>query len=1293
MPGVNGFMKPGTWRKKTIYLLIIAFLFCTVNIGAVFADPTVLQPPLKHRVSDIGYVKNVYTSDWYAKLEWEAAVFPPEAQERYISLELSEVENGTGNLIHDAIVVPLPGGSTSFELNEYSPAGIKPGTIYFSNVRCWYRNEHSTGQYTVTSPKSNPAKFLTGLDVSLDLIPGTNNIKIKWNDVWDTSGRINYRILISDTKGFTQPPPIPDILGTEIGTEQSAVTVNREEKMLEYIYPYALPGREYSIKVVPLPNKEVACVDAEEIEPITIKTDILLKAQRVGYNDQGDVIWKLFWNPIVKGSTFTRVDYELYRYINNEPQGKLFRLIPDQDSYQFVVKKDDPNLYSFKIDAKAYVQGSPTPIEFRSNNRVMLKEQIPQKPEAPDIVGGFPEADPPIFSDELLTATEATVLWRVPYTGEGLIDNEITYDIYLLDDIRDVNNPPSNKKIAADITLDQTDKVTNSAGQVIGCRYDLEGLKSNMTYYFVIYAKKSFLVQNPGDNFMITMPYISSPGIKVIITKPDTGTDRPIAPSSPPFRLENGMESISYTTATMAMDKKWYAFYNSSTQRWDFTTYDKYIENQLLDPDDPEKQRGAEIKYMAGWTIVPHAVKYNDALTAIRLRNNREEEYITYSDLMQPDILAFDIPQQTVVVPDIGEDEDQSFSFDITGLEPNNTYIVWITIKNQNGSSSDPSDPIIITTPPQIPEIPVTPTVPDDLKGIAGDTFVDLFWTYKKDMDYEIKGGTTDSINSAAITYQVSYEEIKSKNFIRIDNLEADTVYYFWIKAVNRSNNADIESEYSNPLVIKTEAYTPPAPPTGFGVKTPDGVTENSITYLWDDKEGFSYLLEFADNAEFNGVVIIEAGGGIHTVHDLISNRRYYARLYAVDNKTGLRSVPTRTIMVVTNKSRSEYDGSYDLSQPETGNGLDMPVKLENGKWIVSSLDDNAHLLAQRIRGISGPIVMLDLSNPPERTNIIRLDLGAPVIETLSGLKKELCVKLPWCWFKILPGTFETDAYYKYLSRNTNPGISFEVESPAEIHEPSSMMRIITPVTDFNVTYLNENKMADGFQNPVGIGFSIPGLARYYRNEIKVYSKNFRLNWYAVPTGINYDTEQVEGEINAPGPVVAAAWGVESPSGMPVYVKNSLEQIQKIFVLKSLEGKAFNYGENITQENALKLIFDVIPSEYTHWDIKDKALNAGIIKSFEDIGQGFTRRDKALYLLASLYKFKTKESIVPQKPAVWSRFQDLKNAENYTLEACKFALENGIVIGDGSNFYPDRLINYGDFIVLLERTLRLCGEL
>lgn len=1292
--------------KRTVYKIVALFVLVTLLTGllpsrVLSAEPTVLQPPSRNRVTDIGYIQNANTSEWYAQVQWDAMSFPGTADETYIHLGMNEISSGTGRVVPDAIQISLPGGATFYDFTAYNPETIKNGTIYESYVKASYKvNIMPTGQYTVVSQKSNPAKFLTGLHVSLELVPGTNNIKIKWDDVWDTTGRINYRILISDTKGFTQPPPIPDIVGSEIGKSGSAVTVNTNEKKLEYIYTSAQPGREYSIKVVPLPNVNVACATLEEISPVTIKTDILLKAQKVGFTNEGDTIWKLFWNPIVKGNSFTRVDYELYRYINDEPQAQLFRLIPEIDSYQITVKRDDPNLYSFKIDAKAYVQGNSTPIEFRSNNKVALKEQIPQQPQAPDIVDTFADADPvPLNYEDYLNATGASIFWRVPYTADGLIDTDVTYDIYLMEDIKDVANPPTNYRIASDLTMGEANQIRNRlSGEIMGYRYNLTGLKSNSTYYFVIYAKKNFLVQNPGDSFMITKPYISKQAVKVIITKPDKGSDRPIAPSAPPFGIKPGQDSVKYTSASLKLDKKWYAFYNSTNKRWEATTYDEYIDNDLLKPGDAgyeNKKNGMIVNYLPGWTVVPHVVKYNDALNAIRLRNNREGEYIAYSDLSQADIKAFEIAQQRVPVPALAEDGDQSFTFDITGLTHNTAYVVWVTIENQNGTASDPSDPLIITTPPQIPDVPVTPTVPTDLKGLAADTFVDLFWTFTKDMEYEIKGGKGESLSTATITQVVTYEDMQRNSFLRVGNLEPDTVYFFWIKTISRGAGGQVlESQYSNPLMIKTEAHKPPAPPTGFGVKSgADGITEKTITYVWEVLPGYSYFLEFADNANFDQATMTQVSGGIHTMGNLIANRRYYARLYALDDKTKLRSQPTRAIMVITNRSKSEYDGSYDLDEPVSGDGLIIPTKLEDGIWIISSLGAQAHVLAERIRSQNSPVVQLDLSSPPSKTSAIRLNLGSGVIDALSDLKKELYVRLPWGQFLIRPGTFHTDEYYRQKGKNSDVNLRIDVTSPASQYTPSTMMQIKTPVTDFKASLQNGSLPVQKLSRTVRVELPVPGLSTYGQDQLKAYSATLQ-SWYPLATHLDYSRNLVAGELDKPGPVVAATWGVQTQPSTPAYMKASLDAIQKVYRLKSLEGRTYNPMASLTQNMALKLILDVVPTDYTEGDYRQKALQAKLISSQSEVSEGLIRKDKAIGLLMALYTFKTHESPKPEMPSVWSRYQDLSKVDGSYLEAFKFALENGIIQGNGLNLtHPDQNLTYGDFLVLLERTLRLCGDL
>ena len=51
----------------------------------------------------------------------------PEAEERYITFGLNEIEYGTGRKLVDVIQVPLPGNSTGYEVTDFIPEGIKHG--------------------------------------------------------------------------------------------------------------------------------------------------------------------------------------------------------------------------------------------------------------------------------------------------------------------------------------------------------------------------------------------------------------------------------------------------------------------------------------------------------------------------------------------------------------------------------------------------------------------------------------------------------------------------------------------------------------------------------------------------------------------------------------------------------------------------------------------------------------------------------------------------------------------------------------------------------------------------------------------------------------------------------------------------------------------------------------------------------------------------------------------------------------------------------------------------------------
>jgi hypothetical protein len=155
-----------------------------------------------------------------------------------------------------------------------------------------------------------------------------------------------------------------------------------------------------------------------------------------------------------------------------------------------------------------------------------------------------------------------------------------------------------------------------------------------------------------------------------------------------------------------------------------------------------------------------------------------------------------------------------------------------------------------------------------------------------------------------------------------------------------------------------------------------------------------------------------------------------------------------------------------------------------------------------------------------------------------------------------------------------------------------------------------------------------------------------------------------------------------------------MDRIQKIYDLKSIKDKNFNHNALMTQKDILKLLFDVLEAEYTEYDIAQKAVSAGLIRSAGEVTGSNVRRDKAVDLLIGLYKFKTRENAIPAKPGIWSHYTDLSKTENRYLNSYKFALEMGIIQGNATSLaYPDRMVTLGEFLVMLERTLRICGDL
>lgn len=1307
-------------RKLIIRILAWFLILCFIGvfiINIVFSADMAIPstPPQNIVVSDIAYASSG-GQNWYAKFTWTAPAYPVEATgDKTQIFYFNRVKRGTGNLEQNVLEFRMNGTDNSLTTTGYG-IELDHGTIYE-----FYGRSHYTygdmNQYEFISGSSNRVKFITNVEFGAELISGTNEIKIVWDDVWDTDGRIDYRILISDTSGFTQPPSIPDIIGTDIGKENSRVTT--ADGKLEYIYSNALPGREYSIKIIPLVNADVAVIPEDELPVISVKTEIILKAKKMG-ETRDAIRWMLFWDPIIKGSlgstTFTRVEYKLYRY---DETGKetFFALITDKDRYEMNLSPEDVQKYKYKVEAVAYKpDGSSVP--FYSTTRVALTEQIPENPAAPEFVSGFPTADPkPLVFDELLTDRSATLLWTAPYTGEGKVDTEIYYDLYLVENIDDMKTLPLTKKIASNLSMGTNNQVREmETGKLIGYQYTINNLKPNSIYYCVMIAKKNYLTESQEGGYMLSVPYLSEPGIKVIITHKDEEADKPLAPPSPPFRLKPG-DSVGKTEITLQLEKSWVELYNSELKKWLYVigkddpeagsensiyneynsyTYEEYIENKALTDGDERKMPERTVEYASGWEVLIHCVEYDDAISAVRSLKNRE--HIVYGDLSQNYLLSIEKKISPVTIPDIEPDKPKSFELPIKGLNPNTTCLIWVTIKNSAGQiESDPSDPLLITTLPDFPPRVEIPVVPMDLKGIPSDTFVDLFWSYKTGYSYNIRYSTVDNADTAKNTVSVSYSLLRYEPWYRIGGLLPDTVYYFWIQAVAPAETGGVtESGWSNPIVVKTEPYSPPPRPRGFGIKdTPDAITETSVFYEWIPDETVTFILEISEKADFADSNEFNVDGREYNVTGLKSNYRYFARLYSYSSGTGLRSEPSRVVMVVTRKGRGEYDADVSLDKIPVGEMVEIDPLAEDGIWHARITGVNAHRFSEKIRQLGRGTFYIDMTNPPPDAKTVRLELSGEVLETLTGINESLVLKTAGFEVYILPGSFLQDTYFSLKERFNDITIRVDVRTPVHELSPEISRQFVIPATETKVfAGFSDNFMPLGnFVRPIKVTMPIDNPGDMDKIQVRYYDSE-RGKWEEIENmwlpsfGIIAAYPEKSGSVAVTGPNINRYQGITDSE-----LKILLQNILSLYEMPSLPNIKLNPAEELTLSEGMRGIFDIIPYVYKDDDIIEKAIRAGMVLPMDNIDRNQPlRRDEAVYAIMMVYRKKTGSEFMGF-PINENLFNDFNQVKEQYREAVAFAAENGIVVGNKGYFEPGRTITRGELLIIIGRLLQSAGEI
>ena len=1326
-------------------VLAVTLLITSYGMNAVFAAdipiqpaPTNLnitalnpntEPPIGYSATDGG------ESGYYADMSWNVA--NPTQQGislagKFVNLYLEESPKGYGTA-KTTIVKDLPGDTTPARIRN-----LKSGTVYKANAKAYYQYTNTVNTNILKSAESassNTVKFLTDINVQC-VTAGTDKFKIIWDDVWNNGKRINYKLYVSENKDFTNTLPI--YITDEQIKDNGPVFVNKTDGTLEYEHHVSDAGRVYYVKIVPdISDPEI--IKTAESQTVLVSTYILVKTTRMSTTNDGSTVWRLDWSPVVTGISTTniKVQYSVNKYEN----GIAKTMFIQNGTTTFITVPSNGQDNSYMIRANVTKDGAPLyPDNVKIvSDKITLKEQeVPSTPSMPELVSLFKDmggqgtviiscediigSDGSVEHKGELGKDTATVLWRVPKKADGSIDQNVLYDIWLIEDPNTIDNPAKETSLIKGFKPEQSNYVidTKDDNKIVGYRYKLDGLLPNHTYYFKIVAKKTFAEEVNG--VIQNVEHASTPALKVITTLPGGSIDTPLLPSNPPLEIKksSGKDMITDTSVTIKTKNRWYEEFEKpgyeNTGKWYYVKADKTLPSDNIadktleyDPRDPstpvDNLKYRKVQYDAGVTLYVGCEEYKEGIDISTIQNYKLQKVaVTPNDTNEsPEDPTLNAPENTtgaaiyaphnVVIP-------------VKDLKPNTTYILWVRAARDGDPTlfSDTSNPIIFTTLPTAAQTVEKPVVPSFTYTYAGDTYVDLGWDYKDGNTYYIKYATVDDPSKAGQAITVTTSQIKQSgvNYVRIPGLKSDTQYYFWIQAeaFSQDGTASQKSDWSDSTPLRTLKDIPPATPRGFGVKnTKDAVTKNSVTFEWIKESNMQYILEVASSVDYKDAVQYKAGAvSEFTVSGLKSNFRYFARLYAYDPAKKLTSLPTQSISVRTLRSSDDYDSNQDIDNVISGEYVDKATTVVNGTWVVKIVGVNADRLIEVMMTDNKLDYTVDVSKPPSAANSISLYISKKVFDKLEQLKENIAFKTAVVSYNLKAGilshyadTADTQKEQIYLFNITL--------SPQKPSAGANELLLKQPLAQMGVT------LDTGISNIPVSGFAIPLVVNYPYTIQKDYveGKTFGYvyntatsNWEKQTSSGQYNTDNNSGVISfqSKAPGLFAVADRTNALFDDIYgnaYESSIINVAFIHQLKSVKGRMFGPDEDATLGDAVKLVFDTLDYDYGS-EYMESAAKAGFIQGDKYSGNTCTRQEAAC--MATVLYEKISGTRAQSGSGAISGYSDYSKVDKDILGKVAFAVENGFVPNAASSkLNPTQTVTRGELMYMIEKALALAGEI
>lgn len=1310
-------------RRAACFLFAIMLLvLCSAKTPVLAADISPQPAPERLRVEaiydaepriepPIGY--NEFDK-YYTDLKCDKLALPHDVPgpDIYLNYYLQEVNKpykpGRPVYLKEGGVPAKTGEDNEIRLGE-----LNSGTVYYAYSRAYYRYTQDSIVYTGSeSNPSNTVRFLT--DIDINAYPyGPNQIKIEWDDVWYSGKRMDYKLYISENESFTHCPAI--YIGQEQIGQDGPVKVNEAAGKLEYIHTVRDPGRVYHIKIVP-DTTDTELKRSPESPVVVVSSYILAKTTKMSVTDEGTV-WKLEWSPVVTGiGGNVKVSYQVYRG-SGEGGGVEEYMAAVSDTVFFLVLGPGEENYYYVIKAIVTRDGQDLypGIKIQSQRIYVRESEVPSTPSVPELVPEFSNAGVTIISyEEELKPDKAVILWKAPLKGDGNVDEEVMYDMWLINDPNMLDDPPAGTMIASSVKMGESNKVM-SGTKLLGYKFFLNELVPNSTYYFKIVAKKDYVEFEDGELKYITLQ--SDAAMKIIITPTLGAIDQPIVPGRPPLELKkdaHGKEMVTNTSAVIALKNKWYEQYmppiSGGRSSWAYRTPEQ-VNEAGLELEPPVADLVDAIENGSANPLQFRKVEYDDEITldvgiAIYAPGF---DYNSLETLTADKIIGFPTtpndPGEDVHAPGaIPDGEKHNINITVDDLEPNTTYIIWVRAARRGvGLISGSSDPIIVTTLPELPITVEKPTVPVFNYSHAADVYIDLGWNFNSGYVYYLEYGTEDDRVKATGEAVITPEDLEFATYYRVTGLIPDTVYYFWIRAEATNESGEAErSDFSDSFLVKTTKDIPPGTPKGFGVKRTQGDgAKNSITYEWIAEEGMDYILEIDDAMDYHESARYEIKGAAEfTVENLRSNFRYYARLYAYDPVKKLASAPTQSITVRTPRSTDDYDSGEDTEDIISGDFIEKDPVPVDGVWTVRITGVNADRFVQYVRTDNVLDYVIDLRTMPDGTKNISVIISNKVFKALGMLGENLILKTKRNMIVIRPGVLpDGSGVYGSAAGEADYIFGIVLDSTTE-NSNTRNLTFRTPVSKLEVG------LSDGIVSPVAklkqplkIMYEYTYAAWYKPGATFGYIlPDGATDWIKAASSGSFDPDRGFGtlafETLVPGRLAIADLGkdfYDDISGS--YARNSIANVASVHKLKSITGRKFEPAKNLTIGDCAKFMLDMLDVDYGS-NYMTLAVKSGIVPGADNASatQDCTR-EKLIAMAMRVYELKTSQGAKASGDETYI-YKDIRQADPKLLPKIRFALEIGVITSRFSDTLgPKDAVTRAEAMVLLEKLLRYTGEL